>query len=79
MAIQYTYYPAATELHPNKQGVNRITWEDNGSSSQENWSEITREYFPTDPRTLPSPALTAVLSATPEEIQAIRQILGINN
>lgn len=77
--IQYTYYPAATTEVPDKPGVNRITWEDNDSALQSEWTEINREYFPTDPRTLPSPALAAVLSARPEEIEAIKKILGINN
>jgi len=48
--IAYTYYPAATELHPEKPGVNRITWDDNGSKEESEWTEITREYFPSDPR-----------------------------
>jgi hypothetical protein len=76
--IQYTYYSAATEQFPDKSGVNRITWEDNNSSDQSKWTEITREYFPEDPRTQPSTALQAVMSAKPEELEAIRQILGIN-
>jgi len=77
MAIQYTYYPAATDLHPNKPGINRITWEDNGSEDQSNWTEFTREYFPVDPRTQPSIALQAIMQATPEEIAEIKKILGI--
>lgn len=28
--IQYTYELAATEKHPEKQGVNRTSWDDNG-------------------------------------------------
>jgi hypothetical protein len=77
MAIQYTYYPAATDLHPDKPGVNRITWEDNGSSDSDNWTEFTREYFPEDPRTQPSTALQAVMDATSEDIDKIKKILGI--
>ena len=76
--IQYTYYSAATDLHPNKPGVNRITWEDNGSSNHSEWTEITRDYFSEDPRSQPSAALQAVLSARPEEIDAIKAILGIS-
>ena len=77
MAIQYTYYPAATDLHPDKPGINRITWEDNGSEDQSNWTEFTREYFPVDLRTQPSIALQAIMQATPEEIAEIKKILGI--
>jgi hypothetical protein len=77
MAIQYTYYPAATDLHPDKPGVNRITWEDNGSSDSDDWTEFTREYFPEDPRAQPSVALRAIMQATPQEIEQIKNILGI--
>ena len=77
--IQYTYYSAATDLHPNKLGINRITWEDNGNENQEDWVEITREYFPEDPRTpKPGAAIQALLNATPEEIEQIKSILNIN-
>lgn len=76
--IQYTYYSAATDLHPNKEGVNRITWEDNGDANSSNWTEITREYFPEDPRIPKSgAALQAILNATPEEIEQIKSFLGI--
>ena len=51
--IQYTYELAMTELHPNKQGVNRTSWEDNESSTQSEWTRLTKEYFPVDPRTQP--------------------------
>lgn len=77
MATRYTYYEAATPSHPNKSGVNRITWEDNGSEDQNDWVEITREYCPVDPRTKPSPALAALQQATPEEIQEIKNIIGL--
>ena len=76
--IQYTYYSAATDLHPNKPGVNRITWEDNGDTDSSNWTEITREYFLEDPRTPAlGVALQALLSATPEELEQIKSFLGI--
>lgn len=77
MAIRYTYYTAATDLNPNKPGVNRITWEDNGSDDQAVWVEFTREYFPEDPRDKPSAALSALLASTPEEIAEIKRILGL--
>lgn len=67
--IQYTYESAATQLHPNKVGVNRITWEDRGSVDQNNWTELTREYFPVDPRTETGSAMKAWIAATPEEKQ----------
>lgn len=54
-----TYEPAATEQHPNKQGVNKITWRDGVMYS--------KEYCPVDPRTLPSPALAAWNAASDEE------------
>lgn len=77
--IQYTYYSASTNLHPNKPGVNRIIWEDNGDTNSSNWTEITREYLPEDPR-MPKPgvAIQALLEATPEEIEQIKSILNIN-
>jgi len=75
--IQYTYELAMTELHPNKQGVNRTSWEDNESSTQSEWTRLTKEYFPVDPRTQPSVALQAVMDATPEDIDKIKKILGI--
>jgi len=67
--ITYTYEPAATDLHPNKQGVNRITWDGD--------IMINKEYFPEDPRDKPSAALSALLAATPEEIAEIKRILGL--
>jgi hypothetical protein len=75
--IQYTYYSAATDLHPNKEGVNRITWEDNGSENSSDWIEITREYFSIDPRNKTGIALQSLLSATPEELETIKFYLGI--
>lgn len=70
---RYTYYDTVQ----GKPGINRITWDDNGSENQNDWTEITREYMPVDPRTQPSAALAAVMTASPEEIQQIKQILGI--
>ncbi len=67
----YEYYPALNPDGSPKHGINRITFVDG--------IEYTREYFELDPRVQPSPALAAVLQATPEEIEQIKQILGINN
>jgi len=67
----YQYYTALKPDGSPKSGVNRITFI--------NDVEVTREYFEVDPRTQPSPALAAVLQATPQEIEEIKQILGINN
>lgn len=40
--ITYTYESAASEIFPNKKGVNRMTWEDGVM--------INKEYFEQDPR-----------------------------
>ena len=40
--------------------------------------EITREYCPVDPRTEPSPLMKAIIEATPEEIEQLKTLLGIN-
>ena len=77
MALRYTYYSAATNLYPDKQGINRVTWEDNGSENEKEWTEFTREYFPKDPRNDNGIAVEALLKATPEELELIKSILGI--
>lgn len=63
MATKFTFYPAATDIHPNKPGVNRIQWDDHDKPAPEGWenlpaeepanwgwTEVTREYLPEDPR-----------------------------
>lgn len=56
MEITYTFSSAATELHPNKTGVNRITWQ--------NGEIINKEYFSEDPR------LKADIPLTDEQLMA---------
>lgn len=68
--ITYTYESAATDLNPNKPGVNRITWDGD--------IMVNKEYFPEDPRDKPSAALSALLASTPEEIAEIKRVLGIS-
>ena len=52
-----------------KQGINRIVFLDG--------QEITREYLTVDPRTEPSPLIQALLTATPEEINQVKILLGL--
>jgi hypothetical protein len=67
--ITYEYYPAFMPDGSPKQGVNRIVFLDG--------QEITREYMPVDPRTEPSPLIKLLTDATPEEIEQIKQLLGL--
>ena len=39
--------------------------------------EITREYLTVDPRTEPSPLIQSLLTATPEEIEQLKTLLGL--
>ena len=68
--ITSEYYPAVMPDGSPKQGVNRIVFLDG--------QEITREYCPIDPRTETSPLIESFLNATPEEIQQLKTLLGIN-
>jgi len=77
MAIRYTYYEAASIEYPSKEGVNRISWEDNNTEDEINWTEITREYFPSDPRQENGIAVKSLLAASDKEIEIIKSILGI--
>jgi len=67
--ITYEYYPAVMPDGSPKQGINRIVFLDG--------EEITREYLPVDPRTTPSPLIQSLLTATPEEIQQLKDLLGL--
>jgi len=67
--ITYEYYPAVMPDGSPKQGINRIVFLDG--------EEITREYLPVDPRTEPSPLIHSLLEATPEEIQQLKDLLGL--
>jgi hypothetical protein len=71
MATQYTYYPAATKKHPEKAGVNRIMWEDNGSKDEKKWTEVTREYFAVHPDEMPSDFFTAFMNCKESEKKTI--------
>lgn len=66
----YEYYDAIGPDGSKKPGINRITYV--------NGLEITREYFPVDPRTQQSEAIKAILECSPEDLEQIKNILGIN-
>lgn len=68
--ITYEYYPAFKPDGSPKEGINRIVFLDG--------QEITREYLTVDPRTEPSPLIQAFLTATPEEIEQLKALLGIS-
>ena len=67
--ITYEYYPAVLPDGSPKQGINRIVFLDG--------QEITREYLTVDPRTEPSPLIQSLLTATPEEIEQLKTLLGL--
>ena len=68
MRVEYEYNLVKPDGSP-KQGCNKITYNDNGI-------EIMKEYLPDgEPK---GTALQAVLNATPEEIEQIKQLLGIS-
>jgi hypothetical protein len=67
--ITYEYYPAVMPDGSPKQGINRIVFLDG--------QEITREYLTVDPRTEPSPLIQSLLTATPEEIEQLKTLLGL--
>lgn len=67
----YEYYDAIGPDGSKKPGINRITYVDG--------VEYTREYFPEDPRTQQSETIKAILECTPEDLEQIKILLGINN
>lgn len=68
MRIEYEYNLTKPDGSP-KQGCNKVTYDDNNVM-------IMKEYLPDgEPK---GTALQAVLSATPEELLQIKQILGIS-
>jgi hypothetical protein len=68
MRVEYEYNLVKPDGSP-KQGCNKITYNDDDV-------EIMKEYLPDG---IPKgTALQAVLNATPEELQQIKQLLGIS-
>lgn len=77
MAIQYTYIPVASEEYPDKKGVGRIEWNDNGSENPKDWTENNREYFEVDPRETPVITDEQFMKLlTPELIQTLKKLFN---
>lgn len=71
MALRYTYEKAYKPDGTEKEFQNRITWEDNDSENPSDWTFITKLYNPT------SEFIRALRELSPEEIQEVKNILGI--
>lgn len=71
MSLRYTYESAYRPDGTEKPGKNRLTWEDNDSPNPADWTLIIKEYSPV------GKALQAIREASPDEIEEIKRILGI--